>query len=112
VQCLLLDHKAPREQQNAYNLTRREMDVLRLLARGLCNKEVANMLKLSVRTVEAHRFSIRTKTGSKALSDLLKIARGMGLAPVNSSGPGNNASDDRSGQSETRVTTRSAASNH
>jgi two-component system response regulator NreC len=87
VHCLLLDRRAPRDHKNAYNLTRRESEVLRLLARGLCNKEIANMLKLSVRTVEAHRFSIRTKTGSSALSDLLKIARGMGLTPVNSSTP-------------------------
>lgn len=65
---------------NAYGLTGRELEILSLLANGLCNKEIANRFDLSVRTVETHRLNIRRKTSSNTLSDLVRIARSLGIA--------------------------------
>ncbi|PHP66473.1 hypothetical protein CSC94_14440 [Zhengella mangrovi] len=78
--CLMAERKAARGLSAAYDLTTREGEVLQLLANGLSNKEVACKLDLSVRTVEAHRFSIRQKTGANTLSDLVRIARGVTLS--------------------------------
>ncbi|MEZ5840552.1 MAG: response regulator [Hyphomicrobiales bacterium] len=64
---------------NLYNLTHRETEVLRLLADGMSNKEVARRLELSVRTVETHRLNIRRKTKAYGLSDLVRVARKLGL---------------------------------
>ena len=61
--------------ENPYGLTTREIDILRLLAEGMSNKEVARRLDLSVRTVETHRLNIRRKTNSHNLSDLVRISR-------------------------------------
>lgn len=44
-------------------LTKREMDVVREMARGLSNKEIARKLDISPRTVEVHRANAITKTG-------------------------------------------------
>jgi DNA-binding NarL/FixJ family response regulator len=44
----------PREEKPAPILTEREMEVLRLATRGLSNQDIANQLRLSLRTVQAH----------------------------------------------------------
>ena len=59
-------------------LTAREHEVLLLLAHGRSNKLVAKQLDISVRTVEAHRFSLRRKLGVDSASALLKIALANG----------------------------------
>ena len=56
------------------SLTAREHEVLLLLAHGRSNKTVAQELDISVRTVEAHRFSLRRKLGVDSAAELLKIA--------------------------------------
>jgi DNA-binding NarL/FixJ family response regulator len=53
-------------------LTPREVDVLRLLARGLTNRQVAEKLKLSVRTVETHRANITGKLGLRTRIELIE----------------------------------------
>ena len=75
-------NRAAGEKSNAYGLTSREMEILSLLANGLCNKEIANKYDLSVRTVETHRLNIRRKTSSNTLSDLVRIARSLGLSSM------------------------------
>lgn len=58
-------------------LTKREVQILRLLSRGLLNQEVASALRISQRTVEAHRASIYHKVGKKSIaqiSEMLMIA--------------------------------------
>ena len=65
--------------ENPAGLTGREIEVLELLASGYCNKEIANMCDLSVRTVETHRLNIRRKTKSNTLSDLVRVAKELGL---------------------------------
>ncbi|HEX5411250.1 MAG TPA: response regulator transcription factor [Terriglobia bacterium] len=55
-------------------LTPRQLEVLRLVARGNSNKEVANILGISNRTVEAHRYQIMSRLHASTLSDLVIFA--------------------------------------
>ena len=57
-----------------YLLTPREIDVLRQLARGLTNKEIATVLDMSVRTVESHRADIQVRLGLDSLGDMVRMA--------------------------------------
>jgi two-component system response regulator NreC len=49
--------------------------VLRLLALGHTNSEIATKLYLSVRTIESHRARIQQKTGRTSRADLVAYAR-------------------------------------
>jgi two-component system response regulator NreC len=60
-------------------LTARESDVLRLLALGHTNSEAADLLHLSVRTVETHRANIQSKLGSTSRAELVRHALDSGL---------------------------------
>ena len=62
-----------------YGLTNREREVLAAIAKGKLNKEIANDLRISIRTVESHRSSIREKTGGGNAAMLSKIALELGL---------------------------------
>lgn len=59
-------------------LTEREREVLLLLAKGLSNKAIAQVLNISVRTAETHRLSIRRKLGVENAAGLVKYAMGKG----------------------------------
>jgi len=61
-------------------LSPREREVLGLVADGLTNTEIAEQLFLSLRTVEAHRASIRSKTGAVTRADLIAAARRLRLS--------------------------------
>jgi DNA-binding NarL/FixJ family response regulator len=63
-------------------LTPREAEVLRFVSSGFSNKEIARRLALSVRTIETHRLNLRGKTQTGRLSDLISLARHLGLPPV------------------------------
>ncbi|MDX1952034.1 MAG: response regulator transcription factor [Verrucomicrobiota bacterium] len=77
---LLLDQE---EQTSRNELTRREIDVLRLLSDGLSNKQIADQLNLSVRTVETHREKIISKTGIGHIAGLTRFAITKGYVSLN-----------------------------
>jgi len=60
-------------------LSPRERQVLELLARGHTNREVANRLVLSVKTVETHRSRLSDKLGLHTRADLVRLAFDLGL---------------------------------
>lgn len=62
-----------------YGLSGRERQVLQGIARGHANKEIAEKLSISVRTVESHRFNIREKTGGGNTAQLTRIATELNL---------------------------------
>ena len=66
---------APSYQQ----LSSREREVLRLVAQGRTNKEIAEQLSLSVRTVERHRSSIMNKVGLQNRAELVAYAVRQGF---------------------------------
>jgi two-component system response regulator NreC len=57
------------------DLSEREVEVLRLIALGHTNSEIAEQLFLSVRTVESHRAHIQQKTSRSTRADLVAYAR-------------------------------------
>jgi len=59
------------KSNKAQSLSQREMDVLRLVALGLLNKEVADKLNISLNTVLSHRKNITAKLGIKTVSGLI-----------------------------------------
>ena len=56
--------------------TRREREVFDLLVRGHSNKEIADRLAISARTVEDHRAAIVAKTRTNGLAQLIALSRG------------------------------------
>jgi two-component system response regulator NreC len=60
-------------------LSAREIEVLRLIALGHTNSEIATQLYLSVRTVESHRAHIQQKTQRSSRAELVSYARDHGL---------------------------------
>jgi len=64
------------------DLSERELDVLRLIALGHTNAEIAERLYLSVRTVETHRAHIQQKLRMSSRSELVRYAFARGLVAV------------------------------
>jgi DNA-binding NarL/FixJ family response regulator len=60
-------------------LTPRETDVLRRLAQGYTNRQIAEELSLSIRTVEGHRSNLTEKLALHSRVDLVRYARKHGL---------------------------------
>ncbi len=60
-------------------LSEREREVLRQVARGFTNQQVADEIGLSVKTVESYRARLMKKLGLKERSDLVRLAIEMGL---------------------------------
>ena len=63
-------------------LTKTEKNILRLILQGKTNKEIANILCRSVRTVEVHRSHIMHKLDVGSIVDLVKRATAMDLGDV------------------------------
>ena len=60
-------------------LTGRESEVLRLIASGLTNKQIANKLFISIKTVDTHRTNIMQKLDVHTTADLVRYAIKTGL---------------------------------
>jgi DNA-binding NarL/FixJ family response regulator len=65
---------------DAVQPTSRQRRIIQLLARGKVNKEIAAALKISVKTVEAHRATIMLKFHFHSLADLVLYAIREGVA--------------------------------
>ena len=68
-----------RKRADADPLSDREREVLRLLALGHTNQEIAQMLYISVRTAETHRAHIMQKLGLSSRAELVRHALDQGL---------------------------------
>jgi len=55
-------------------ITKREQDILNLVADGLTSNDIAEELKLSIRTVESHRYNLMQKLNLKSAAQLIKYA--------------------------------------
>jgi HD-GYP domain-containing protein (c-di-GMP phosphodiesterase class II) len=74
-------HAVPRRQAGPAGLTRREIEVLRLLARGTSNKEIARLLVISPKTVANHVEHIYAKIGASTRTAASLFAVQHGLLP-------------------------------
>lgn len=71
----------PSTRDNVAGLTRRQLDVLELLADGLTNAEIADRLVVSVRTVDHHVSAILAKLGAQSRREAAAAADELGLLP-------------------------------
>ncbi|MCR4290084.1 MAG: response regulator transcription factor [Candidatus Scalindua sp.] len=68
------------EDFNSLNiLTGREREILQLVAEGNTNKKIAHLLKLSTKTIEAHRFHVMDKLHIRNVTGLVKYSIRTGL---------------------------------
>ncbi len=70
----LTREKEPDNKAEKHNLTRREKEILQLLCEGLSNKEIADALFISERTVLGHKTNLLTKTNTKNSLSLMAYA--------------------------------------
>ena len=77
---LLVKHEFRAKNQFSFSLlTPREKEVLTKLATGLSNKEVADLLFISLDTVKHHRKLIKSKLNASSTADLIKYAQAFDL---------------------------------
>lgn len=62
-------------------LTPREVEILRLVAEGHTNQEIADQLTLSIKTVQAHRANVMEKLDLRDITHLVRFAVRYGLIP-------------------------------
>lgn len=60
------------------SLSAREAEVMRLMLAGELNKQIADRLGITMRTVEVHRARVLQKLGARNIADLARIAAGEG----------------------------------
>lgn len=63
-----------KQQTQAAHLTNREIEIIKLLEKDLSNKQIAEQLFISIRTVETHRKNILAKTNTNNILSLIKWA--------------------------------------
>lgn len=72
-----------RSKQDPYNtLTRREREILKLLAEGYSTQEIAGMLVITPKTVEGHKTNLMSKLGIHNRIDLVKYALRKGIISI------------------------------
>ena len=67
------------EEASAHRLTGRQGQILNLVSLGHTNREIAILLKISVRTVEVHRFQLMRRLNVRNVAQLLRRALHLGL---------------------------------
>jgi DNA-binding CsgD family transcriptional regulator len=72
--CRQLLQEPPRSRWARLGITDRQADVLRLVAEGQSNKEIAARLQLSIRTVEKHIETLLRTVGARSRTQLVAIA--------------------------------------
>jgi DNA-binding NarL/FixJ family response regulator len=63
-------------------LSPRELEILKLVAEGYTNQEIADQLVLSIKTVQAHRANVMEKLGLANIAQLVRFAIRYGLLPL------------------------------
>ncbi|HEX5418249.1 MAG TPA: LuxR C-terminal-related transcriptional regulator, partial [Chloroflexota bacterium] len=82
-----LVHASPPRSDDPAGLTAREVEVLRLIAAGQSNREIAASLVLSERTVEKHIAHVYAKIGARGRADAVAYAVRRGLLPASAHHP-------------------------
>lgn len=74
--------KEDKPEKEIINLTKREKEILQLMTKGLNNKEIADKLFVSERTIIGHKTNLMSKTGCKNTVGLLAFAIKNGLVSI------------------------------
>lgn len=76
-------HRAEHRLKSSLHITPRQREILRLVALGHTNREIAASLDISVRTVEVHRFNLMRRLNVRNVAQLLRQALQQNLLPRN-----------------------------
>jgi len=60
-------------QQKLAKLTRRERETLKLITKGLLNKQIAGVMGVTEKTIKVHRMRVFKKIGARTLADLVRM---------------------------------------
>jgi DNA-binding CsgD family transcriptional regulator len=71
--------KAKSKEPAGSSLTRREREVMQLVAEGHTNRSISDILKISIKTTETHRARIMKKLDLKSVADLVRYALREGI---------------------------------
>ncbi|HEV8192606.1 MAG TPA: response regulator transcription factor, partial [Ktedonobacterales bacterium] len=75
-----VEAEEPANGKDAYTtLTSREREILQLVAEGYTNQEIADLLHLSIKTVQSHRAAVMEKLGLRDVTHLVRYAVRRGL---------------------------------
>ena len=69
------------ERVKDLGITKRELEILELIARGMSNREIADKLFVSENTVKTHSSRLLDKLSAKRRTQAVQIAKEMGLIP-------------------------------
>jgi DNA-binding NarL/FixJ family response regulator len=69
----------PKAKKSDVKISERELDVLKLICKGMSNNEISKELNLSPRTIDGHRANLLEKTGAKNSANLVMFAVKHGL---------------------------------
>lgn len=69
------------ERVRNLGITKRELEILRLIASGLSNREIANKLFVSENTVKTHSSRLFEKLNAKRRTQAVQIGKDLGLIP-------------------------------
>jgi len=69
------------EQQRQLGITKRELEILELIAHGLSNREIADKLFVSENTVKTHSSRLFDKLSAKRRTQAVQIGKEIGLIP-------------------------------
>jgi len=72
------------KKDEAFSLTSRQKEILKLVALGHTNREIGEQLDISVRTVEVHRFNLMRRLRVRNVAQLLRQGLLLRLIPKNS----------------------------
>ncbi|MDF0668872.1 MAG: response regulator transcription factor [Nitrospira sp.] len=76
-------HRMEQRPKSSVQITPRQREILRLVALGHTNREIAASLDISVRTVEVHRFNLMRRLDVRNVAQLLRQALQNNLLPRN-----------------------------
>lgn len=96
LQPLIKSASDPTDSHDAPRLSRRENEILALLAEGHTHQEIASRLFVSIKSVETYRARIREKTGLKTRADFVRYGLEVGLLKS----PGEQPRGDRAEREE------------
>lgn len=83
----VLQHGVPGDARLGQPLTRAEANILKLIIEGKSNRDIANILNRSVRTIEVHRAHLMRKLGVDNVIDLVKLGAAMGIINLETEEP-------------------------
>ena len=79
-----LKDAAREKKDDAFSLTIRQKEILKLVALGHTNREIGQQLDISVRTVEVHRFNLMRRLRVRNVAQLLRQGLLLRLIPKTS----------------------------